>query len=93
VIAIVVIAAHAWFWRSALVGRRNLASFVAVALMLVFYGLVAGILLGRVGANGMLYLWQPRYTLIYAWNIVALLLMASGAIYFRRMEQTFADVV
>jgi len=76
VIAIVVIAAHAWFWRSALVGRRNLASFVAVALMLVFYGLVAGILLGRVGANGMLYLWQPRYTLIYAWNIVALLLMA-----------------
>src|SRR3546814_3134714 len=44
--------------------------------MLMFYGLVAGILLGRVGANGMAYLWQPRYTLLYEWNIVALLLMA-----------------
>ncbi len=75
-IAIVVMAAHGWFWWKALTGPRNLASFVAIALMLMFYGLVAGILLGRVGAKGVMYLWQPRYTLLYEWNIVALLLMA-----------------
>ena len=75
-IAIVVMAAHGWFWWRALTGSRNLASFVAIALMLMFYGLVAGILLGRVGAKGVMYLWQPRYTLLYEWNIVALLLMA-----------------
>lgn len=75
-IAIVLVAAHLWFWYRAWRGRSNLGAFVACGLMLVFYGLVAGMLLARVSLQGSAYLWQPRYVLIYEWNVVALLLMA-----------------
>src|SRR5690606_15326572 len=57
-------------------GRRNAAAFVATCQMLLFYGLLAGMLLARVSQHGSEYLWQPRYVLIYQWNVVALLLMA-----------------
>lgn len=77
-IALVMVMAHLWFWWRATTGRRNLSSFVATALMLLFYGLLAGMLIARVSLQGSAYLWQPRYVLIYEWNLVALLLMASG---------------
>ena len=77
-IAILMFAAHAWFWWRAFRGRINVASFMAVALMLLFYGLVAGMVVVRVGTYGSAYLWQLRYALIYEWNMVALLLMALG---------------
>jgi len=75
-IALLLVAAHLWFWWRAVTGKRNIATFVAVSLMLVFYGLIAGMLLVRVSTHGMNYLWQPRYVLIYEWNVIALLLMA-----------------
>jgi hypothetical protein len=75
-IAVVLVACHAWFWWRAWCGRHDLAAFVAIGLMLLFYGLLAGTLLARVSVYGIGYLWQPRYVLMYAWNIIALLLMA-----------------
>jgi hypothetical protein len=75
-IAAVLALAHAWFWWKAWQGRRNVAAFSATALMLLFYGLVAGTLLVRVSMHGGDYFWQPRYLLIYQFNLVALLLMA-----------------
>ncbi|MFT3897079.1 MAG: hypothetical protein QM719_05195 [Thermomonas sp.] len=75
-IPVLLVVAHLWFWWRAVAGRRNAAGFVATALMLMFYGLVAGLLLARVSQYGFTYLWQPRYVMIYEWNLVALLLMA-----------------
>lgn len=75
-IALAMLLAHAWFWWRALRGHPNRVMFVAVALMLMFYGLVAGMLLARISVHGLLYFWQPRYVPIYQWNLVALLLMA-----------------
>lgn len=77
-VAMVVVAAHAWFWWCAWRGKRNRVAFVATGLMLMFYGLVAGILLVRGGQHGLEYLWQPRYVIIYQWNIVALLMMGAS---------------
>lgn len=80
VIALVVASAHVWFWWRALRGRANPVSFVAIGLMLLFYGLLAGMVAARVSQHGSDYLWQPRYVLIYEWNLVALLLMVLGQI-------------
>lgn len=67
--------AHAWFWKQAFVGERNRTAFMAQVFMLLFYGLVAGIVIGRVSEYGVKYLWQPRYAVVYRWHLVALLLM------------------
>lgn len=66
---------HAWFWAKALRGRVDHMAFMAIALMLLFYGWVAGIVLARVPEFGVGYLWQPRYASIYRMHVVALLLM------------------
>jgi hypothetical protein len=75
VAAILFALAHLWFWRQAFMGSRNRPAFIAVALMLLFYGLVAALLVGRISGRGVDYLWQPRYAMAYRWHIVALLLM------------------
>jgi len=67
--------AHLWFWKQAFTGTRNRTAFMATAIMLLFYGLLAGILLGRVSEFGTSYLWQPRYAFIYRWHVLALLMM------------------
>lgn len=67
--------AHLWFWRKAFTGDCNRSAFIAVSIMLLFYGLVAGIVLGRVSEFGNGYLWQPRYGFIYRWHVIALLAM------------------
>lgn len=68
-------ACHGWFWWKAFHSRYNLTNFVAVAMMILTYGWIAGIVLGRVAIHGSDYLNQPRYTLLYAGNLIALLLM------------------
>ncbi len=75
-IALVVFCAHVWFWRRGLRGSQNLTSFLATSLMLMFYGLIAAILVARISMHDSNYLWQPRYVLLYEWNIMALILMA-----------------
>ena len=50
-------------------------------------GVVDGFPLGLPGGDGLPDCAGPRST------VVVLLLLASGALYFRRMERTFADVV
>jgi hypothetical protein len=78
--AVLLFAAHLWFWRTAFRGKYNRAVFVAVCLMLVSYGWVAGIILGRVATAGNDYLHQPRYVLLYGGHLIALLLMWAGSV-------------
>jgi hypothetical protein len=77
---VLLLAAHLWFWRTAFRGKYNRAVFVAVCLMLVSYGWVAGIILGRVATAGNDYLSQPRYVLLYGGHLIALLLMWAGSV-------------
>lgn len=77
-LAVMLALGHLWFWLTAWRGRQNVASFTAGVLMLLFYGLLAGILVARVSQYGSDYLWQPRYSIIYRWHLVALCLMLLG---------------
>ncbi|HEV2622845.1 MAG TPA: hypothetical protein VGU65_12245 [Frateuria sp.] len=77
---LVLLLAHLWFWRMAFRGRYNRPAFVAVCLMLLSYGWVAGIILGRVPVSGNDYLNQPRYVLLYGGHLIALLLMWAGSL-------------
>jgi hypothetical protein len=70
--------AHIGFWWRALVSRRlpsGETTVVAVSLMLLFYATIAGIMLSRVAMFGVEYVHQPRYTMMYQLNVVALVLM------------------
>ena len=80
-LALVAIALHAWFWLAAWRLRWNAAGLVAVTLMLLLYGTVAGILATRVPVNGIDYLHEPRYVVFYLLGNVALVMMylAGGA--------------
>lgn len=78
--------AHVWFWWQVLSARQQLLPAraittrrVAIALMLFFYGTVAGIALQRIPAFGIEYLHQPRYVIFYQLNLAALGLMAYAA--------------
>lgn len=79
IMGLLVLAAHAWFWLKALRPGHNRATFVAVATMLLAYGWIAGILFGRVSLFGNQYLMEPRYAILYAGQLVALLLMWGGS--------------
>lgn len=89
-VAIVLVLCHGWFWWQAWKGRQNQASFVSIGLMLLFYGLVAAVLVGRVSTQGAGYLMQLRYTAVYQWNIVALLLMVLAQYAHRAPEGSVA---
>ncbi|HST45470.1 MAG TPA: hypothetical protein VLK29_09650 [Luteimonas sp.] len=78
VLGLVVAAAHVWFWWRALRDRPRAAAFMAVCLMLLFYGYIAGVLYGRVFVRGSLYFDQDRYVSLYQIGILALLLMATS---------------
>jgi hypothetical protein len=78
VVAVVLAAAHAAFWAAVVLGRRTPAAFSATALMLLFYGLAAAILLGRIDTRVDEFLWYPRYTPTWRWQLVALLLMLAA---------------
>jgi len=78
-LAVILVIAHLWFWRQAFKCRPSATNFVAVCVMLLFYGFFAGVLLARVPAYGDGSFNQPRYILFYQLNIVALLMMAIDA--------------
>lgn len=79
-LALIVACAHAWFWRTALHTRTGAPWFMATGLMLLFYAMVAGILIGRVFVRGAAFLDQGRYAVFYQLGTVALLLMAIAAL-------------
>jgi hypothetical protein len=79
VLASLVLVAHAWFWWRVFARRTGRAGFAASVLMLLFYGGVAAILVGRASMHGADYFWQPRYVFVYQASVVALLLMAIDA--------------
>jgi hypothetical protein len=81
--AVALLIAHVWFWYVILIPRRACApdsswtaTRMAASLMLLFYGLVAGIVLQRVSGFGFDYLHQPRYVLFYQLNLAALAILA-----------------
>ena len=78
-VALAVIAGHVWFWHAALHSKQNAVCLFAVALMLLFYLYVAGLLYGRAYLAGADYLDQPRYVSLYQFQIIAMLLMAISA--------------
>ena len=78
ILAVILFAAHGWFWWSAWRVPPRAASFFAVALMLLFYGYLVGLLFGRIFVRGTEYLNQPRYISFYQFNIIALLVMAAA---------------
>lgn len=72
--------AHVWFWWTAFRDRRALEmapllTALAVAIQLLFYALVAGIVIQRVPQFGFDYLHQGRYVLFYQLNLVAICLL------------------
>lgn len=70
--------AHVWFWYRAYEKPLNIRTFSAVALMLVVYGMLAGIVWARVPTYGNDVFLDARYVLIYCFGNVALLLMCAG---------------
>lgn len=79
-IACLVAAGHCWFWWQALRRPPTIVRSVAVCIMLLFYGLLAGIVIARVPQFGNDYLHQPRYVIFYQLNLVALLMMGAAQI-------------
>lgn len=74
-LALLVLGLHAAFWWSQLRDRRPAPlSLLAMSLMLLSYGLVAGILRSRVPSMGSDYLLQVRYVTFYQLANLALLL-------------------
>lgn len=69
-----------WFWVKAVRSEWNLQIFVAICLMLLTYGWIAGILLYRVPEYGADYFQQPRYVRLFQFDPIALILMWSGSI-------------
>lgn len=77
VLGLVMLACHALFWWHALRRAPGATTFMAIALMLLFYGFVAGIVYGRVPSAGLGYLNEPRYVALYGLQIVAMLLLVA----------------
>ncbi len=76
--SVVLIISHGLFWwRCIFVSKSSdpryaTATFLAVATMLLCYGLVLGVVLQRVPEFGFDYLHQPRYVMFYQLNLAAL---------------------
>lgn len=70
--------AHVAFWWRVLVSRRlpsQQIRVVAIAMMLMSYATVAGILFSRVPDFGVGYIHQPRYVLFYQLGVLAWILL------------------
>lgn len=78
VLGLLLLVAHAWFWWRALRDRPRAAGFLAVCLMLLFYGYIAGVLYGRVFVRGAAYFDQERYVSLYQIGVLALLMMVAA---------------
>ncbi|MGY1458848.1 hypothetical protein [Luteimonas sp. A649] len=78
VLGLLLLVAHGWFWWRALRDRPRAASFVAICLMLLFYGYIAGVLYGRVFVRGAAYFDQGRYVSLYQMGVLALLMMVAA---------------
>jgi hypothetical protein len=77
-LAVVVMAAHVWFWWRAFRGAWNRPVFYAVSVMVLFYALMAGLLYARIPEYGINYLNEPRYVAFYLLSNLALVLMLMG---------------
>lgn len=78
ILGIAMLVGHAIFWWKALRRVPGPATFAAIALMLLFYGYVAGIVYGRVPDMGLRYLNEPRYAVLYGLQLVAMLTLVAS---------------
>jgi hypothetical protein len=72
--------AHLWFWWRCIFAtsperKYGTTTYLAASIMLLFYGLVLGIVLQRVPDFGFEYLHQPRYVMFYQLHLAALAIM------------------
>jgi hypothetical protein len=73
------LALHGLFWWRVLLRMRrgfDAAVYIAAAVMLLCYALIAGVVLQRVPVFGFDYLHQPRYVMYYQLNLVAIAVLA-----------------
>lgn len=69
-----------WFWVKAFRSKWNMLTFMAICLMLVTYGWIAGIFLYRASVFGADAFSQPRYVRLYEFEIIAMVMMWLGSI-------------
>jgi hypothetical protein len=72
--AVLLVAAQLGFWVAFFRRRPGRAMFVSAGLMLYSYGVIAGILWGRVPMFGWDYFQQPRYSTFYEMQLVAIVI-------------------
>lgn len=77
-IASVLVVAHLWFWWKALSSKYDARVYVAVSTMFVAYAMLAGVIFYRTPGFGADAVEQPRYAMLYAGQLFALLLMWAG---------------
>lgn len=80
-VLIVMLLLQVWFWIRAFRSDWNALIFIAVCIMLIFYGWLAGILLYRVPVWGAVAFSQPRYVRLYEFEVISLVLMWLGVLY------------
>lgn len=73
----VMLLATVWFWATYFRQPDKRLPFIAAAIMLLCYGSIAGVLIVRVPEYGFDYFIQPRYTLFYLLQLVALLMLGA----------------
>lgn len=78
-IFIVMLALQVWFWIMAFRSEWNARVFIAICLMLVVYGWLAGILIYRAPVFGADTFSQTRYVRLYGFEVVSLVLMWLGS--------------
>lgn len=78
VAGLVVLAGHLWFWVTAIRAKPSAVTYVATALMLLFYGWMSGIIFARIPVFGNTFILQPRYVFLFSTQLIALLLLWGG---------------
>lgn len=74
-IGVIVLITHIWFWVRVSGGEHGRSTFVAIALMVLFYGWLTGIVISRIPVFGNVFIQQPRYVLLFSTQLFALLLL------------------
>lgn len=78
VIFIAMLALQVWFWTAAFRSKWNASIFIAICLMLMVYGWMAGILIYRAPVFGVDAFSQTRYVRLYEFEVISLALMWFG---------------
>ena len=73
------LALQVWFWIKAFRAKWNSLTFIAICLMIIVYGWMAGILIYRAPVFGVHAFSQTRYVRLYEFEVISLALMWVGS--------------